>query len=77
MRWPWQKKQSGPESEPDSARQLWQRNPKGLDVITGITPQVEPVKDDNPGEIYADEIDPEWSDTSPAEPSGDSSGPGS
>jgi hypothetical protein len=49
----------------DDSTQVWLRRPSGIEALTGQ--EALPVVGDDVGEIYPDELDPDWVDPGTAE----------
>jgi hypothetical protein len=60
-------KSPGSPRDPADGRQVWLRTPSPLEAITGKFSSPDPSAGNDPGEIYADEIDPAWRDPETAE----------
>ena len=59
---PWWRRQSRERSR-RPLRQYWTRTPRPTDALTGYVPGGLGLVDrDEPGEVFADEIDPAWAD---------------
>jgi hypothetical protein len=62
----WRRRKQPEEVDPehrDDGTQVWLRRPSGIEAITGQFHEAGPVVGDEPGQIYPDEIDPDWADS--------------